>query len=228
MERARRWRWWVAVPIGVALGFALAVGLDRAAAPAGAQAAAGVTVSAQQLHINQRISQQAVRRANRANRRLDELQAAATGPAGPQGPPGPAGPGATRISWSAPAGTPAQVALAIDGLTIRTACEAGAGGETNLVITSELAGPGSLVGTATIDGGTDPNNPPQTNVANFQNDLPAGTSQLGTLPAADGSYFRVIANALLLTPTRTASTRIAELADGIADRCSFTGVAVTS
>ena len=64
MERKRRMRWWTAVPVGLALG------LDRAAAPAGAQSPPGITVSAQQLHINQRISQQGVRRANRANARL--------------------------------------------------------------------------------------------------------------------------------------------------------------
>jgi hypothetical protein len=28
--------WWLAVPVGIALGLALAVGLDRAAAPASA------------------------------------------------------------------------------------------------------------------------------------------------------------------------------------------------
>ncbi len=228
MERARRMRWWIAVPAGLALGLALAVGLDRATTPAEARSGPAVTVSAQQLTINQRISQQAVRRANRANRRLDGLQAAATGPAGPQGPTGPAGPGATRISWSGPVGTPAQVVLAIDGLTIRTSCETGPGGETGLLITGELAAPGSFVGSATIDGGTDPANPGSTNVQNFQTDLPAGTTPLGTVPAGDGTYLRVVANALVVMPSRTANVRVVELADGIADRCSFTGLAVTS
>ena len=84
------------------------------------------------------------------------------------------------------------------------------------------------MGSAIVDGGTDPNNPAATNVSNFQNDLPAGVAPLGTVPAADGEYLRVMANALVLMPARTASIRIAELADGIADRCSFTGVAVSS
>ena len=228
MERTRRMRWWIAVPVGLALGLALALGLDRAAAPAGAQGPPAITVSVQQLHINQRISQQGVRRANRANARLDALRAAATGPAGPQGPTGPAGPGAARIAFSAPVGTPPQVVLTLEGLTIRAACELGASGETNLVITGELAAPSTLVGSAIVDGGTDPNNPAATNVSNFQNDLPAGVAPLGTVPAVDGEYLRVMANALVLMPAHTASIRIAELADGIADRCSFTGVAVSS
>ena len=224
MERARRMRWWIAVPVGLALGLALAVGLDRAAAPA--SGAAEIAVSAEQLRINQRIAQQGVRRSNRANARLDALRTAATGPAGPQGPAGPAGPGATRIAFSAAVGTPPQVVLALDGFTIRAACEAGPSGETALVITGELAAPSTLVGSAIVAGGTDPNNPAATNVSNFQNDLPAGVTPLGTVPAADGEFLRVMANALVLMPARTASIQLAEVADGIADRCSFNGVAV--
>jgi hypothetical protein len=219
--------WWIAVPVGLALGLALVLLLERGAAPANAQGG-GIELSAQQLLINQRIAQQGVKRANRANGRLDALKTTATGPAGPRGPAGPAGPGATRISWSAPVGTPPQVALTLDGITVRVACEAGPAGEASLAITGDLAAPSSFVGSVTIDGGTDPANPTTTDVSNFQQDLPAGTSPLGTVPAADGTYLRVLANALVLGPSSTASIRVAEMADGIADRCSFTGLAVSS
>jgi hypothetical protein len=84
------------------------------------------------------------------------------------------------------------------------------------------------VGSVTLDGGADPANPPSTSVSNFQTDLPAGTSPLGTIPAADGSYARVIADALVVAPRRTVNVRVAEMADGIADRCSFDGLAVPS
>jgi hypothetical protein len=37
MERVRRMGWWIAVPVGVALGLLLALGLGQAASPASAQ-----------------------------------------------------------------------------------------------------------------------------------------------------------------------------------------------
>ena len=233
MSRARRMGWWIAVPVGIALGLLLAMALDRAAAPAAAAGGEGYAFTVSQLKTNQRIAQQGIRRANRANARLDALDAPATGggaggAAGPPGPAGPAGPGAVRISYSAAAGTPAQTALAVDGLTIRTACTVGAAGETQLEITGELTAPATFVGTASIDGGTDPANPASQSAGNFQNALPAGTSPLGTVPAADGTYLRIVANALVALPTRTISVQVAEVADGTADRCSFTGVAVAA
>jgi hypothetical protein len=215
--------WWIAVPVGIALGLLLAMALDRAAAPAAAAGEGGYALTVSQLKTNQVIAQQGVRRANRANARLDALGTAARGPAGPAGP---AGPGASRIAYSAPAGSPAQTALSVDGLTVRTACTTGAGGETQLEITGELAAPADFVGTAGIDGGTDPANPAQQQSGNFQNSLPAGTSPLGTVPAADGTYLRIVANAIVVMPSRTISIQVAEFADGINDRCSFNGVAV--
>lgn len=48
MRHARRMGSWIAVPVGVALGLVLALGLDRAAEPAGAQGAgSGFTLSAE-------------------------------------------------------------------------------------------------------------------------------------------------------------------------------------
>ncbi|HEX2502342.1 MAG TPA: hypothetical protein VHK00_00235, partial [Miltoncostaeaceae bacterium] len=76
MERARRMGWWIAVPVGVALGLLLALGLDRAASPASAQGGSGFTLSVEQMRINQRIAQQGVKRANTANARLDALRPA--------------------------------------------------------------------------------------------------------------------------------------------------------
>jgi hypothetical protein len=227
MERARRMGWWIAVPVGLAMGLALALGLDRASSPAAAASGSGFTLSVEQLRINQRIAQQGVRRANRANARLDAL-APGTATAGPVGPAGPAGPGASRIAYSAPAGSPAQTVLDLDGVALSVACQAGAGGGVELVITANFSAPTTLVGTASIDAGTDPTNPGPTSVSNFQNDVPAGQATLGTIPGADGGYGRVLANALLITAGHTLSVHVAEVADGAADRCSFNGVAVPS
>jgi hypothetical protein len=43
--------WWIAVPVGVALGLLLALGLDRAASPASAQGGSGFTLSVEQMRI---------------------------------------------------------------------------------------------------------------------------------------------------------------------------------
>ena len=218
--------WWIAVPVGIAIGLALVLMLDRAATPA--QGAGPITVSAQQLHINQRISQQGVRRANRANARLDALRAAATGPAGPQGPAGPAGPGAARIAFSAAVGSPRQTVLELAGVTISVACAAGAAGETNLTIRGGAAEPTTLMGSS-IDVGGDPNNPSPAQVNNFQAELPAGTDNpLGGPGTADGQFSRSVASVLFVTPARTVSVDVAAIVDGVADRCSFNGLAVPS
>lgn len=58
-----RGRWWIGVTAGVALGLGGVVAVDAATDTASAQAAK-FTVSAEQLRINQRISQAAVRRSN--------------------------------------------------------------------------------------------------------------------------------------------------------------------
>lgn len=229
MHHARRMGWWLAVPVGIALGLALAIGLDRAAEPAAGQAGrSGVTVSAEQLRINQRISQAAVKRSNRANTRLDQLKPAATGPAGPVGPAGPAGPGAARIAFSAAAGAPAQTILEMAGVTISSVCEVGAGGETVLTNRAAIAQAATVAGTSSIDSGTDPSSPGPTFVVNFQVALPAGPGTvLGEpLPVPDGEYGRVFSDILFITPTRTISIDASIFVDGVADRCSFNGVAV--
>jgi hypothetical protein len=225
--RARRLTWWWAVPLGIALALALAVGIDRAAAPADA-ASGTFELTTQQLRINQRIAQQGVRRANRANARLDALKPGG-GPAGPAGPPGPAGPGAARIAFAGPVGTPLRQVLDLDGVALSAGCEAGGGGETNLVISADLAVATTVIGTASGDQGTDPANPPPANTNNFQVDLPAGPgAALGGPSAPDGNYSRAIASLLFVTPEHTISLRAAVMADGIADNCSFNGVAVPS
>ena len=224
MERTRRMRWWTAVPVGLALG------LDRAAAPAGAQGAPGITVSAQQLHINQRISQQGVRRANRANARLDALARARDRPGRPRRP-GARGGGrarCARIAFSAAVGSPRQTVLELAGVTISVGCEAGAAGETNLTIRGGAAEPTTLTGSS-IDVGGDPANPNPAQVDNFQADLPPGTDNpLGGPGTADGQFSRSIASVLFVTPARTVSVDVAAIVDGVADRCSFNRLAVPS
>jgi len=73
MTDALRGRWWIGVSTGVALGLAGVVAVEASTDQAGAQRP--VAVSAQQLKINQRISQAAVKRSNRAQTRLAVVEA---------------------------------------------------------------------------------------------------------------------------------------------------------
>ena len=68
----RRPNLWVGVSLGVALGLGAVVGVESATDQASAQS--GVTVSAAQLKINQRVSQAAVRRSNEALDLLDPVR----------------------------------------------------------------------------------------------------------------------------------------------------------
>ena len=68
-------RWWVGVAAGVALGLGAVVAADVATDEASAQSR--FVVSAEQLRINQRISQAAVRRVNEAGKDIAALGAAA-------------------------------------------------------------------------------------------------------------------------------------------------------
>lgn len=65
-------RWWIGVTAGVALGLGAVVAVDAGTDEASAQRP--VTVSVQQLKINQRISQAAVKRSNDALTRLGTLE----------------------------------------------------------------------------------------------------------------------------------------------------------
>ncbi len=230
MRHARRMGWWLAVPVGLALGLALALALDRAAEPAAGQSGrSGVRVSAEQLKINQRISQAAVKRSNRANTRLDQLKLPATGPPGPPGPAGsagPAGPGAVRVAFSGPVGTPVRRVLDLAGVAINAGCEAGAGGETTLAISFELAQAATFIGSVDRAAGTDPDDPTLEETDNFEVPLPAGPVPVGGPSAPDGEFVREFATVLFVLPTRTVSLNLSLIADGIADRCSFNGVAV--
>ena len=93
--------WGVAIAAAVGAGILAAAIFGSAAVPANAQSS-DVRVTAQQLLVNQRISQAGVRRANEALQKIAELQATpgpqgpkgdtgATGPAGAPGLPGPPG-----------------------------------------------------------------------------------------------------------------------------------------
>jgi hypothetical protein len=98
--------WWMVIAAAVGVGILAAAIFGRAAVPANAQAS-DVKVTAQQLLVNQRISQAGVRRANEALQKIAELQGAPgpAGPAGPQGPkgdPGPAGPPGTVVGPNGP------------------------------------------------------------------------------------------------------------------------------
>jgi hypothetical protein len=97
---ARRVEWWIVIAAAVGAGIVAAAIFGSAAVPANAQAS-DVKITAQQLLVNQRISQAGVRRANEALQKLAELQATPgpAGPAGPQGPKGDTGP-------AGPAGPP--------------------------------------------------------------------------------------------------------------------------
>ena len=133
------------------------------------------------------------------------------------------------MAYSAAVGSPAQKVLDIPGLAITLGCEAGPGGGASVTTTAALEQPTTIVGSAAVDTGTDPNNPGPTGVNNFGSDLPAGPAvPLGGPGAPDGEYARAVANVLFITPTRTVSVDAVSFADGAADRCSFNGVAVAS
>jgi hypothetical protein len=101
---ARGLEWWMAVALGLAVGLIAVAIVGRAAAQEAPEPPAGFQLSVNQLKINQRISQAAVRRSNAATARLDVLEPKVTalaetggkpgpkGDTGPQGPVGPAGP----------------------------------------------------------------------------------------------------------------------------------------
>lgn len=67
-----RGRWWIGVAAGAALGLGAVVAVDQATDQASAQAR--FTVSPEQLRINQRISQAAVRRSNESLQLLDPIR----------------------------------------------------------------------------------------------------------------------------------------------------------
>jgi hypothetical protein len=64
-------RWWVGVAVGVAVGLGAVAAVDAGTDDASAQS--GFRASAEQLRINQRISQAAVRRSNQALDLLDPI-----------------------------------------------------------------------------------------------------------------------------------------------------------
>jgi hypothetical protein len=191
-------------------------------------------VSGEQLRINQRISQAAVRRSNRANTRLDRLRLPATGPTGPTGLTGatgatgtaPAGSGAVRIAFSAAVGAPPQPILDAAGVTMSATCAAEAGGGAAVDVTFGVAQASTILGTTSIASGTDRAAPADTDTQNIELPLPAGATLTEGDPAADGAYVREFVNALIVTPVRTLSFQGSLLADAAADRCTFNGVVV--
>jgi len=73
MREPLKGRWWIGVAAGVALGLGSVVAVDAATDEASAQAS-NFRVSAEQLRINQRISQAAVRRSNESLNLLDPVR----------------------------------------------------------------------------------------------------------------------------------------------------------
>lgn len=67
-----RGRWWIGVAAGMVLGLGAVVAVQASTGEASAQS--GFTVSAEQLRINQRISQAAVNRSNEALNLLDPVR----------------------------------------------------------------------------------------------------------------------------------------------------------
>ena len=65
-------RWWIGVAAGMVLGLGAVVAVQAWTGEASAQS--GFTVSAEQLRINQRISQAAVNRSNEALNLLDPVR----------------------------------------------------------------------------------------------------------------------------------------------------------
>ncbi len=74
MRRSRNW--WIGVAAGLTLGAAGVVAVDQGTESASAQTASGATfqVTPEQLRINQRISQAAVRRSNESLQLLDPVR----------------------------------------------------------------------------------------------------------------------------------------------------------
>ena len=110
----RGMEWWVAIAAAAAAIFGFA------AVPANAQSS-DVRVTAQQLLVNQRISQAGVRRANEALQKISELAAAPAtqGPAGPKGDTGAAGPaGVAGVAGPAGGLNPALVTVETENQTI--------------------------------------------------------------------------------------------------------------
>jgi hypothetical protein len=111
--------WWMAVALAVAIGLAAAaIASDAARAQTEGEpptGGSGFELSVNQLRINQKISQAAVRRSNEALGRLDVVEpkvaaAGTPGPRGPAGPPGAAG-AAGAAGPAGPAGSAAAYAL---------------------------------------------------------------------------------------------------------------------
>lgn len=73
MVEALKGRWWIGVSVGVALGLGGIIAVEAATDEASAQRPVAVTT--QQLTINQRISQAAVKRSNDAQKRLTAIEA---------------------------------------------------------------------------------------------------------------------------------------------------------
>jgi hypothetical protein len=167
-----------------------------------------------------------------------------TGPQGPQGNPGPAGPtgpagtdnlGARRVHFDGAAQeTPGPVtAVEMPDLKIEAACILN-GSDPTLALRMTSSQDATLQFNFTIDGGSDLANPPQpgdpsgAQTANGQATLTANTAlDLGGPGTQNGAgYFRVMARALLVAPTRTINLTLSELVDASTGRCTVDGTAI--
>ncbi len=174
-----------------------------------------------QLGLRQQLTRLAARPST------SRLDSAGTVSAGPPGPVGPRGPGAIRVHYLEQASaSPDRVTVTeIDGLRMEALCEdTNPGTQMNLAVSSPEAAHG--VETISVDGGSGAPGFGESQSANLQIDLPAGTTSLGGPSAEAGHYSRVFADLIYVAPKSTVNMTIGLVIDGTAGTCAVDGVAV--
>ncbi len=145
----------MAIAAAAGAGLLAAAIFGGAAVQANAQAS-DVRVTAQQLLVNQRISQAGVRRANEALQKIAELQLTPgpAGPAGPKGDTGPAGPQGSPGSPLVLAGSPFLNAILVVKSEEQTIAPASTGTQVDIQCgTNDLAISGGFNTTTDTGGG---------------------------------------------------------------------------
>jgi hypothetical protein len=189
--------WWVAIAAAAAAGVLAAAIFGFAAVPANAQSS-DVRVTAQQLLVNQRISQAGVRRANEALQKIAELQAAppTQGPAGPKGDTGAAGPAGAPGVPGPPGG------LASTSVTVETEDETTIPAET----TGNQVDVTCPAGTVAISGGfqTTGDNELGTLVSSWRSDSDTWSFVMRNGASSGGDDLKVTFSAVCVGPTPAA------------------------
>jgi hypothetical protein len=153
--------------------------------------------------------------------------AGAPGAPGKTGANGAEGPGAIRVHYSDDAtSTPSRKTVTdISGLHMEAECEDKSPGvQLNLAVDSAEAATG--LETISVDNGPGEPGFGESNTANLQINLPAGTTTLGGPATGAGEYARIFANLIYVTPKTTVDLTIALVLDGSAETCAIDGVAV--